>query len=263
MGAFVNTPSPAHDWVIPGLLERMDRVVVVASEGAGKSTWARMVAVMLGQGIHPLNPALRIPPKRTLIVDLENPPALVRRKARGLVNTTENYGGGWNADNVWLWSRPGGVNLRKPADCALLDRVVAHVRPALISLGPLYKAAIEGGDRGEQVASETAAALDRIRERHRCALWLEHHAPMEQNGSRNLRPVGSGVWSRWPEFGISLARDRDYGPHSYRLDRFRGDRDERCWPDHLSWGQQWPFEASWQQGMPRELFDGLWNEGVA
>lgn len=261
-GAFASEASHTHDWVIPGLIERMDRVVVVASEGAGKSTWARSVATMLGQGIHPLNPNLRIPPKRVLIVDLENPPALIRRKARGLVDSAVKAGGNWATERVWVWSRPGGVNLRKAADQALLDRVVAHVRPALICLGPLYKAALGGGDRGEQVAAETAAALDRIREKHGAALWLEHHAPLSQQGHREMRPVESGLWSRWPEFGIALRADGEKHLHRFRVERFRGDREARCWPDYLTWGRDWPFECIWEDGMPGELHDGDWR-GVA
>ena len=170
--------------------------------------------------------------------------------------------GGWASDRCYLWSRPGGVNLRKKADQALLDRIVGHVRPSLICLGPLYKAAIGGGDRGEQTASETTAALDVIRSRYGCALWLEHHAPMSQNGHRDLRPVESGVWSRWPEFGISLRRDGESG-RRFKVERFRGDRDERCWPDYLQWGGKWPFEAVWAEGMPGGLHDGKWTEGVA
>ncbi len=219
------------------------------------TTLARMVAVMLGQGLHPLNPALQIPPRRSLIVDLENPPALIRRKSRHLVDTATSRAG-WINDQVFVWSRPGGVNLRKAPDLALLDRVVAYVRPALVCLGPLYKAGLDGGDRGEQVAAETAAALDKIRAKHRCALWLEHHAPMEQNGNRMMRPVGSGLWSRWPEFGIALTRDGAERDHRFTVTSFRGHRDERCWPDYLTWGRVWPFDAGWHNGMPGSLHDG-------
>jgi len=261
--AFTTETTEPYQWVIPGLLEVMDRVVVVASEGAGKTTWARMVAVMLGQGLHPLNPALQIPPRRSLIVDLENPPALIRRKSRHLVDTATARTG-WINDQVFVWSRPGGVNLRKAPDLALLDRVVAHVRPALVCLGPLYKAGLDGGDRGEQVAAETAAALDKIRAKHRCALWLEHHAPMEQNGSRMMRPVGSGLWSRWPELGIALTRDGQERDHRFTVTSFRGHRDERCWPDYLTWGRTWPFDAGWHNGMPGSLHDGNFTtEGAA
>jgi len=258
LGAFASSDVAPHNWVIPGLLEHMDRVIVVASEGAGKSTWMRSVATMLGQGIHPLNPMLRIPPKRTLIVDLENPTSLIRRASRRLVSVAE-ASGGWTSDQVWLWSRPGGVNIRKAADAALLDRLIGHVRPALLCLGPLYKASLGGSDRGEQVAAETTAALDRIRERHGCAMWLEHHAPMAQNGTRTLRPIDSGLWSRWPEFGITLERDGENHPNQFRLGRFRRDREQRCWPDTLAWGPEWPFEFGWDQGMPGALHDGRWS----
>lgn len=257
LGAFIDESSAPYDWVIPGLLERMDRVIVVASEGAGKSTWARHVAVTLGQGRHPLNPNLEIPAKRTLIVDLENPPANIRRKARHLKNAAELHGE-WIADQVYLWARPGGVNLRKQADRDLMSRIVGHVQPALVCLGPIYKAAIGGGDRSEQVALETTSALDQIRSQFGCALWLEHHAPMAQNGSRELRPIESGVWSRWPEFGIALRKDGDSG-RRFKVERFRGDRDERCWPDFLQWGSRWPFEAIWTDGMPGGLHDGEWG----
>jgi len=254
LGSFVDEPSSPFDWVIPGLLERMDRVIVVATEGAGKSTWARHVAVTLGQGLHPLNPMLKIPPKRTLIVDLENPPANIRRKARHLKTAAETHGS-WVEESVYLWARPGGVNLRKQADRDLLNRVVGFVNPALICLGPIYKAALGGGDKGEQVALETTSALDDVRARFGCALWLEHHAPMAQGGHRELRPIESGVWSRWPEFGIALRKDGESG-RRLKVERFRGDRDERCWPDYLERGQNWPFEAVWQDGMPGSLHDG-------
>lgn len=238
-------------WVIPGLLRPMERVLVVASEGAGKTTWARMVASCLGQGVHPLNPQVVIPAQRVLIVDLENPGDIIADESSRLVRAA----GSWATDRVFIWSRPGGVNLRKPADAALLDRVVAHVRPALVCLGPLYKAAIGGGgERDEQIALETAHALDKLRERHRVALWLEHHAPLAQGGHRDLRPIGSSVWSRWPEFGISLARDGDRQRNTFRLGRFRGDRSPREWPDTLTWGRRWPFEAGWDDGMPASLY---------
>lgn len=258
LSEFVKSHRDApRSWIVPGLLRPMERVLVVASEGAGKTTWARMVAACLGQGVHPLNPTLQITPRKVLIVDLENPPDLIAEESQRLLRAT----GSWQTDRVFIWSRPGGVNLRKSADAALLDRVVAHVQPALVCLGPLYKAAIGGGgERDEQIALETATALDRIRARHGVALWLEHHAPLAQGGHRELRPIGSSVWSRWPEFGISLTRDGDRG-RSFRLGRFRGDRSPRCWPDTLTWGRSWPFEAGWDEGMPGDLHDG--HEGAA
>src|SRR5207342_857959 len=48
-------------WTIPHMLRPMERVLVVASEGAGKTTWAPQVAACLGHGVHPLNPQVLIP----------------------------------------------------------------------------------------------------------------------------------------------------------------------------------------------------------
>lgn len=246
LGAFVDAPVEPHSWIIPGLLERMDRVIVVASEGAGKSTWARQVAACLSQGRHPLEPDTRIASRRTLIVDLENPPGIIRRKAGNVVDACR-YAEPWQSDRSWIWTRPGGIDIRKASDAAALERVIAEVRPELVCLGPLYKTFSSHGDSSEVTASEAAAVLDRIRERYGVAWWLEHHAPLDQSGQRSLRPFGSGLWSRWPEFGLVMRQDRQ-DKDLVILDRFRGDRDERAWPDALRRSKPWPWMPSYDQG---------------
>lgn len=255
-GAFVDrVKAVPRRFVIPGLLAPMERVIVVAGEGAGKSMWSRQIAVCLGQGLHPMNPTVRIPKRRVLMVDLENPEGLIAQNSRQLVSSAAAAAGGWDSENVWLWSRPAGVNLRKHSDVALLDRVMTHVRPDLMCLGPLYKASLDGSDRGEQIAQEVSAALDKLRSKHRCALWLEHHAPMSQNGMRELRPVSSGLWMRWPEFGRTLQKDpEDPTGRTFTVGKFRPDRDQgRVWPDYMTWGRVWPWDSIYQDGLPVEL----------
>lgn len=254
LGAFIDEADSDHDWLIPGVLERMDRVIVVASEGAGKTTLARQIAVQLAAGVHPFSIQSRIPPVRTLYIDLENPPALVRRKVRQLVNQGREYSG-WDDDRAWRWTKPGGIDLRKPHDQHLVDRVIAASRAELVCLGPLYKAFTESGEKAETVNSQVARVLDGFRARHGIALWLETHAPMEQQGMRSLRPMGSGVWSRWPEFGLALRKSKDR-PGRVHLERFRGDRDERCWPHHLDRSSPWPWLAVWDGGYPVEEATG-------
>jgi hypothetical protein len=254
MGAFINEGDTEHEWLVPGLLEAMDRVIVVASEGAGKTTLARQMAVQLAAGVHPFAWTERIDPVRTLYVDLENPPPLIRRKVRHL-HALAARTDGWDDGRCWRFTRPGGIDLRKPHDQHLLDRVIREARPQIMFLGPLYKSFTDGGERAEQLNMQVAQILDRFRARYGLALWLETHAPMEQGGSRALRPLGSGVWSRWPEFGLSLRKDSS-NPRRVRLERFRGDRDERAWPHYLERSTPWPWAAGWAGGYPVEEATG-------
>ncbi|MFI6732089.1 DnaB-like helicase N-terminal domain-containing protein [Nonomuraea sp. NPDC050451] len=253
-GSFVDEADQGHDWIVPGLLERMDRVIVVASEGAGKTTLARQMTVMLSAGVHPFSWHARITPVRTLYIDLENPPPLVRRKGRQLVNQGRTVEG-WDDDRCWRWTRPGGIDLRKPHDQALVERAIAETGAQFVALGPLYKSFLEGGEKAETVNGQVARILDRFRERYGVALWLETHAPMEQNGQRSLRPLGSGVWTRWPEFGLALRKSSKH-PHRVDVGRFRGDRDERAWPHHLERSSPWPWAPVWDGGFPIEEASG-------
>ena len=62
--------------------------------------------------------------------------------------------------------------------------------------------------------------------------------------NRQMRPFGSAVWSRWPEFGIALTPDlAGGGPHIYDVRHFRGARDERPFPTKMRRGKLFPFEV--------------------
>jgi len=74
------------------------------------------------------------------------------------------------------------MDLTKAADRALIEQTIERVRPQLICLGPLYKAFEDNGTRtSEALAVEVAKYLDMIRDVYKCALWLEHHAPLWLN----------------------------------------------------------------------------------
>ena len=51
----VSAEDDSYDWVVPGLLERGDRFVLTGTEGAGKSTLFRQLAVTIAAGIHPFS----------------------------------------------------------------------------------------------------------------------------------------------------------------------------------------------------------------
>jgi replicative DNA helicase len=96
---------------------------------------------------------------------------------------------------------------------------------------------------------EVARFLDGLRKRYRFALLMEDHAPQATGGRRDLRPVGSGVWMRWPDIGLSLTPDQ--GNTKLVLHRFRGDRMENDWPDEVVRGGKggtWPWVGYWEHG---------------
>jgi hypothetical protein len=262
---FVNEPSPPHSWVIPGMLERADRVMLIAGEGVGKSMIARQVCTLLAAGRHPFMPKVAIRARRTLLVDLENPIDLVRRSLRHIVGQVWAEGVDVG-DRAWRWNRPGGMDLRSPADRSLLGRVIEHTRPDLVAIGPAYKAfGARPGDTHESGPAEFGAAIDHLRERYGCAFWIEHHTPKgDGTGSRRGDPIGSSYWMRWPEFGLTLRQPRDgrghltEEPNVYVLDRFRGDRDVRCWPDRLVKGvSRFPWTADYDPDNKADLFDAI------
>lgn len=230
--AFVDETEPEYDWLVPGLLERRDRVIVTGAEGGGKSTLARQMSVQLAAGIHPFT-LEEIEPARVLLVDCENSRRHVRRQLRPLLISATQAGRELERDMLFPIVRPEGVNLLSNHDA---DQLVKHVEldePALLVIGPSYKLA-EGDPTAEETARRVVSVLDTIRERFSCAVLLEAHQPHEQNGQRPRRPYGASLWLRWPEFGLGLSPDG-------ALRMWRGPREERDWPRLLQRGGAWPW----------------------
>jgi len=242
---FVNEDvDDSYDWVIPGLIERQERVIVVASEGVGKTMLARQVAICAAAGLHPFK-FERMKPITTLTIDLENPERIIRRTSRSIMMNAQKYGFMQNI-KAHLVIQPAGLDLLKPSDRTYIEQQIEAVRPDLICMGPLYKSFIDpGGRTSEAIAVEIAKYLDMIRDVYGCALWLEHHAPLGTSmASRDLRPFGSAVWSRWPEFGLSLQPDpTSTDGFVYEVKHFRGERDLREFPTKMKRGTTFPFEV--------------------
>ena len=234
-----------YDWVIPNVLERGERVIVVAAEGVGKTMLARQIAICSSFGIHPFTMS-RMPPIRTLTIDLENPERIIRRTSSNIMGAARNLGYLQGNPECHILIKPSGVDLMRATDRAIIEEAVETIRPDLILLGPIYKSFVDpGGRTSEAVTVEVAKYFDMLRDYYNCALWLEHHAPLGTSSStRDLRPFGSAVWSRWPEFGLSLTPDPTaIGEYVYDVRHFRGARDLREFPTKMRRGKVFPFEV--------------------
>jgi len=228
---FIANTDTTYDWLIPDVLECRDRLLVTASEGAGKSTLLAQIGVQLAAGIHPWT-GQPIPARNVLIIDLENPPRLVTRRIHRL---REAAGPNLDPRRLRILTKPEGIDLTARSDVRwLIDRCEAN-RAELLVIGPAYRMSsgvAERGDvGGEDAAKRVTRALDEVRIRANVALLLETHAPHgDARGARDLRPFGSSVWLRWPEFGIGLRSTDPEHRIEYTVEHWRGPRDVRQWP---------------------------------
>jgi len=245
-------PNKPIEWVVPGLLAKRDRAIMVATEGMGKSMWLRQFAVCVAAGLHPFQPEKLIEPKKVLYIDLENDPDQVRTSYRDLVGLCALHGAELQPGMFHILEEfDSEHDLTKPEGRAwLMERMHAYT-PDLTLLGPISYAAYK-----DMADAETVRRLkDTINHARRVsdsAFLMEHHAPQRAGGDkkREIRPYGSSMFLRWPEFGLSL-EPVEGQVDTFKLGRWRGDRvRQRQWPDAVRAGnrlensREFPFMAT-------------------
>lgn len=242
---FLAVDDPPYQWIVPDLLERGDRLMITGIEGLGKSMLNRQLAACISAGLNPFS-LKPINPSRVLYVDCENTERQGRRKFRPLAQASIVSQHRIPDGFLRIIHRPGGIDLTSEDDSAwLMERVVAH-RPDVLFIGPFYK--LHATDMNEEMgARKTVAVLDGVRERADCALVMEAHAGHAADASgakRSVRPIGSSLLLRWPEFGFGIVPLTDEQPCKFvKVQHWRGARDERDWPTQLKWGNdgEWPW----------------------
>ncbi|WP_234043382.1 DnaB-like helicase N-terminal domain-containing protein [Streptomyces marianii] len=244
---FLAQADDEPEWVIPGLLARWERLMVTAGEGGGKSLWLRQVAMRAAAGLHPFKRA-KIRPVRVLVVDAENSDRQARPWFRSMAQAAADEGAPVTSSNIAFEFEPGGLDLTTPADRARLARRVEQARPDLMLIGPLYKLTTSGKS-DEEAAKPLMSALEMLRTASNgAAMLIEAHSPHAAPGvkRRDLRPIGSSLWLRWPEFGFGLSPSNEPGAQALRLMDWvpwRGQRSERAWPEQFCEGVTWPWQA--------------------
>lgn len=241
--------TDSYDWVIPDLLERQDRLILTGAEGAGKTTLARQICVMASAGLHPLRrdmdistgrkTAQLINPVRVLVVDAENTEKQWRRATRYTAKQAALEGS--TDPNQELMVVAGHrIDVTRGSHLGEIHRMIDQYKPDLLYIGPLYKIT-HGAIMTDDDAAPLLVALDSLRERGLTLMMEAHASKGDGNGTRDLRPRGSAALMGWPEFGLGL---HPIDNKSVELKRWRGDRDERGWPQHLVRGMDWPWEES-------------------
>lgn len=245
-----------YDWLVPGLLERMDRLILTGFEGLGKSYLLAQLALCIGAGIHPFTQE-PLPPKtyRTLVIDCENSERQVRRRYRRIVNQigdicqrNDMSPVDWS-ECVRLELRPDGLDLTDRGELAQITQLIESTAPDLLVMGPLYKMS-RLNVQEEQAAQELTLTLDSLRAKFGFALICEAHAghASDGGGARKVRPIGSSLFLRWPEFGFGIAphpdAEQEEHPSQVLVRHWRGARDERDWPTGLHHGSFLPWEVS-------------------
>jgi hypothetical protein len=256
LGSLLEEEDDPYDWLVPGLLERTDRLILTGFEGTGKSFLLAQFALCVAAGLHPFTgEPLPYGDYRTLVFDCENSKRQMKRRYRKIAAQVDTmrlkYDMGpvnWH-EAVRIVSRPEGVALTEPRELARIEQNVALTAPDLVVAGPLYKMS-KLDVKDEQAAKELTDTLDVLRVRHQFTLIAEAHAGHSNDGggTRRVRPIGSSLFLRWPEFGFGIAPHRDSAteehPSLVEIKHWRGSRDERAWPQLLKHGEHLPWEPT-------------------
>lgn len=264
LGEYLGESPGTRVWVIPGMLAEREVCMVTGYEGHGKSSFMKQVCVQAAAGVHPFS-LRRIDPIKVLFVDLENPKIDNFEDFQKLARIARQHSDVDPGTNMHiLESRPANLATSEGA-AWLIERVHAH-RPQLITIGPLYNM------MGEDASAEAAVrpvkdVLDYIREKYKCAIFIEHHVPHRSGDVRDVRPIGSSILMRWPAFGFGLAPINEPlqpGEHKpkptgvYEWSAWRGPRRrDRYWPSHLRWGLADSAEWMWMEAEPDVVAEAM------
>jgi hypothetical protein len=236
----IEAPDDLRPWIVPDMLRTNERMILTGPEGGGKSVLVAQMCLGAAMGMNTLHPELvKHEPMRVLMLDVENDRLQVRNNMRKVYPYLSEMTGN---QPMIEWVDIRDVDLSNPVEQQKVIKLAKEKQPHLMYMGSLYRLAPEG-DKVDTAFTSVSRTVDRIRAETGASVLLEAHAGHGMANDRNgMRPYGSSMWMRWPEFGFGMVKDRASG--NIILKNWRGHRsDDRTWPVGLRRGNVLPWQG--------------------
>jgi replicative DNA helicase len=236
----ISTPDDYRPWVMPGMLRTNERLIITGPEGGGKSVLVAQLCLGAAVGLNTMSLGIdRHDPLRVLMLDVENDRLQVRNNMRKVWPYLDELSGGVKPVIEWVDVRD--IDLSDAVERQKVIRLAKERMPQVMYLGSLYKLAPEG-DKVDSAFNHISRTVDRIRAETGSSILLEAHTGHGMQNDRNgtMRPYGSSMWMRWPEFGVAMLPQHG---KPVKIGHWRGARsDDREWPGGLRRGAILPWE---------------------
>jgi len=264
---FLAQELPVEVEVIPGMLAYANVAILTGWEGQGKSELCRQIAVQCAAGITPFTGA-PMPERKVLYIDPENPEHQTIYSWSNLAGLAARHRGSMvpneNLTILSEWRNEPDL-LTLAGQAWLYERINAY-KPDICIMGPVQN--LVGRDvKDDEVVRKLKHAVNTARAMFGTAFILEHHSPHRSgmDPERPVRPYGSSLFLKWPDYGYGLrpVKDRegvfDLVPN--RKPRVRS----RAWPEQLQMGKPGTMEFPWMEAepeLPGQVYHGQFGSGA-
>jgi replicative DNA helicase len=233
------TPDDIRPWVMPGMLRTNERLIITGPEGGGKSVLVAQLTLGAAMGVNSMSADVTPhEPMRVLMLDVENDRLQVKANMRKVFRYMRELAPGVKPQIEWVDVRT--IDLSNPVERQKVIRIAKERQPDLMYMGSLYKLAPEG-EKTDAQFMHVSRTVDSIRAETGTSILIGAHTGhgMQNDRNGNMRPYGSSMWLRWPEFGMAMVHHRD---KPVQIKHWRGARsDERDWPGGLRRGEVLPW----------------------